>query len=248
MYSSGQAERRAGVIPDTFWKMELMETTRKRRSLALKFLLPFIILIPLLIPAIPLPVRTAGFTLALVFIGVFGAAVGLIRIREDRLAERLALLPVPPWRLVGGYLGANAFVDGLQFLLPLIIFVVPAWSDPVAFSWIGLCFLSVIAAANAIGVFIAIATRSSGEGHLVAILVVLGIIGISGLFMPVSQEVLFVPGMLLPFRNLSDALLIGMGGATSDPWLFLAPVSAAILVLIAVLLAPRFFRRIPGRH
>jgi hypothetical protein len=228
--------------PDAFWKIELMENISMKKSFILKFLIPLVLVVPLLIDSIPVPVRAGGFTLALAFIGIFGTAVGVARLRENHQTDRLALLPVDPWKMLVGYIGMNSMLDAFQFLVPLLIFALPWRLSFSSMFIIGICYLSVIVASNTIGMFTAAVARSSGEGHLVSILVILMIIGVSGLFIPASPVTGFTPDMLGPFHNLSDALQSGLLGFEVNRWLLLAPVSALVFLGIVVPLAPTIIK------
>jgi hypothetical protein len=228
--------------PDSFWKLELLENTGKKLSLLLKFLIPLILVIPIGVPSIPLAIKAGGFTLALAFVGIFGTAVGLSRLREQHLIGRLSLLPQSPKSMAFQYLGINALFDGLQFLVPLLFFVIiispPAGIIPI----VGACYCSVIIVSNAIGVLISGLARSSGEGHLIAILAILGITGFSGIFTPGGSSSEAGYTRLLPFGDLSSVLQGGTMGAGGDIPLLGAVLSAVIFLLIVTLLAGLILR------
>ncbi len=192
--------------------------------------------------AIPLPVRAGGFTLALAFIGIFGTAIGVARLREYHHTDRLALLPVAPWKMLLGYIGINSMMDALQFLVPLIFFVLPWKQSFSTLLIIGICYLSVILASNTIGIFTAAVARSSGEGHLVSILVILAIIGVSGLFIPVNAGAGFAPVMIVPFHDLSGALQSGLSGYEVNPWYLLAPASLLVFLGLVIPIAPSIIK------
>ena len=97
-------------------------------------------------------------------------------------------------------------------------------------------FFSVAVAANAIGMFAATVARSPGEAHLAALLAMLGVVGISGLFVPGGGS---GAALVLPFAHLSAAL----GGTALVPGpVLLSPVSAVLLLAAASALAPRIIR------
>ncbi len=232
------------MLPDTFWKLELADILRKRRSFTLKFLLPLFLIIPITLPAIPLTLRAGGFTLAIAFAGIFGSAVGLSRLRETRMVERLALLPVPPRHLIIGYILLNSAIDGVQFLIPLLAFVILYPPSLVGLFLIALCFTAALIAANAIGGLVAVAARSSGEGHLIAILVMLGIAGVSGLFSG-TQSGGFSPGAIFPFQHLTAVLQMA-GTGERGAHAVLAPVSAGLLLVMVTYAGPSLIRIEPG--
>jgi hypothetical protein len=221
--------------PDRLWKKEILEQTRKRRSCVVKFVLPLVLTLPLLLPHVPETVRGDAFTLLLIFIGVFGAAVGLIRARESGMMVRLAMLPVSPVRITGEYLLAHSLFDGLQFLVPLLLITTPWTRNPFTLPLLGFTFLLVILAANAIGGMVAVAAGSSGEGHLLAVLAVLGVVGLSGLFRGLGGT---DPGLFLPFYYFRAVLL---SSAIPVTGVFLSTVAGLALFAGALLISPRLF-------
>jgi hypothetical protein len=228
--------------PDSFWKLELMENTGKKLSLALKFLIPLVLVIPVAIPSIPPAVKAGGFTLAIAFVGIFGTAVGLSRLREQHLTGRLSLLPLSQKTMVLEYLGVNALFTGLQFLIPLISFmiIVPQATGNIPSVVIGYC--SVIVVSSGIGVLISGIARSSGEGHLIAILAIFAIIGVSGIFIPWGSRAGTGIATFLPYGELSSVLQ-GMVAAPGDPLSALSVLASAIVVLLAVVLFARTILR-----
>ncbi|MDD1677721.1 MAG: ABC transporter permease [Methanomicrobiales archaeon] len=223
--------------PDRLWQREILEQVRRRRSCVVKFVLPLVLTAPLLLLHVPESVRADAFTLLLIFIGVFGTAVGLIRARESGMMVRLAVLPASPARLTGEYLLTHSLFDGLQFLVPLLLIAAPRTRDPFTLIVLGLTFFMVIFAANAIGGMVAVAAGSSGEGHLFAILSVLVVMGLSGLFRDIEGRL--DPGIFLPFHYFRDVLL---SSAFPIPGIVLSLVVVAALFGTTLLISPRLFR------
>ncbi len=223
--------------PDCIWQREVLDQTRKRRSCVVKFILPVVLTAPLLLPNVPAPVRVNAFTLLLIFIGVFGAAVGLIRARESGMMTRIAILPMSPARMTGEYLLAHSLFDALQFLVPLILLASPWRSHASTVILLGVTFFAVILASNAVGAMVAVAAGSSGEGHLFAVLSVLGVVGLSGLFRESISGM--STGTFLPFQYFRDVL---MSGTIPFTGVILSPLTGLALVGIALLISPRLFR------
>jgi hypothetical protein len=223
--------------PDHLWQREILEQTRKKRSCVVKFILPLVLTVPLLLPNIPVSVRSDAFTLLLVFIGVFGSAIGLIRVRESGMMARMAVLPVSPARMTGEYLLAHSLFDGFQFLIPLILVSIPLISDIPLLFMLGVTFFIVILAANAIGAMVAVAAGSSGEGHLFAVLSVLLVVGLSGLFRSTDGGI--GTGSFLPFLYFRDILLTG---SIPNLGILLSPITGLALFAGALLISPRLYQ------
>ena len=227
---------------DSLWKLELLENTGKKFSLALKFFIPLVLVIPVAIPSVPPAVKAGGFTLAIAFVGIFGTAVGLSRMREQHLIGRLSLLPLSPANMLLGYLGVNALLTGFQFLVPLVTFMIlasPASGNTTAIA-VGYC--SVIIVSGGIGVLVSGIARSSGEGHLIAILAILAITGVSGIFIPVGLQQGPGIAMLLPYGGLASSLQHGVPGPGDQMTAVTALLSAAFVLLVVVLSARNILR------
>jgi hypothetical protein len=223
--------------PDRLWQREILEQTRKKRSCVVKFALPLILTAPLMLPQISASVRDDAFTLLVIFIGIFGAAVGLIRTRESGMMIRLAVLPYSATRITAEYLLAHSLFDGFQFLVPLILIAQPWTRNPLTLLLLVLTFIMVVLAANGIGGMVAVAAGSSGEGHLFAVLSVLMVVGFSGLFRSIGSGL--DPGLFLPFHYFRDILL---SSAIPFPGILLAPIATLVLFGAALLISPRLFR------
>lgn len=228
--------------PDSFWKLELMENSGKKLSLALKFFIPLVLVIPVAIPSMPPAVKAGGFTLAIAFVGIFGTAVGLSRLREQHLTGRLSLLPCSQKTMVLEYLGVNALLTGLQFLVPLIAFLMIVSPSTGNIPAVVIGYGSVVIVSSGIGVLISGIARSSGEGHLIAILAILGIIGVSGIFIPLGSRTGAGITTLLPYGILTMALQGGIAGPGDAVMALPALISAGIVLLFVALSARAVLR------
>jgi ABC-type multidrug transport system permease subunit len=229
------------MLPDRFWKREMAEDLKSKKALLLKFLVPLIFLVPLLIAPIPTVARASGFVMVILFVGIFGSAVRLARLRESRMLERLAVLPLSPRQMVAEYIGAHSVFDMLQLAVPLLIFTSMVHPLPIGVLWIGVSYVASIVGANALGVLVALMAGSSGEGHLYGILTVLIAAGLSGLFFVTLPDALQGIGLLLPFRYLVDAFV--SGGAGVNPYLMVQGAAVGgVLVVLVFLVSPRLFR------
>lgn len=226
------------ILPHRFWQKELLEASRDRRAFVLKFLLPLLLLAPLALGAVPAPMKAVGFSVAILFIGVFGASVRLIHLRESRMLERMAVLPVPPRGLMAEYVLASAFLDGVQLLIPLALVVGSGGYSISSVTVILLVYPAALIGANALGVLVASLSASAAEGHLFAVLSVILVAGLSGV----------VPGAdagwsswLLPFGPFAATLRASADGAplASVP---IAWLSAIALLGLVLAVSPRLFQ------
>jgi len=203
------------VRPDSLLHIELMEDLRSRRSLVLKLLLPVILVVPLTITSVPEAVRLAGLPLIALFLGVLGASVGLTRLKEQGLTERLGATPVPRARMIRQYLLANAAMDGVQMLVPAIIVIASVNLGLSAVALVAAALALSIFLANALGVLVSAVAGGSGEVHLFSALCVLGVAGISGLFSGEGGSILKVVSEALPFGLVGQGLAnTGFGEAS----------------------------------
>ncbi len=230
------------MLPGRLWQEEIVANLRGRKALAIKVLLPLILLSPLMLDRVPAHVRSVGLAGAVLFVGTFGSAVGLVRLREDKMLERLAVLPQSSARLLGEYILAGVLFDGFQMLVPLVAVAILGGPAPLRIPGLVACYLVAVVTANALGALAALVASSSGEVHLYAALIVLVVGGLSAgdlaASVPGPLEAL---GSLLPFHHLSGALLYAWGIAPPGRPV-LGVFSGAILLFAALLLSPRLFR------
>lgn len=217
--------------PDSFFRKEILEDLRNRRGLLLKFALPAALLLPLILSDAPVSLQAAGITVAVVFSGVFGSSIGLVRLRESGMLDRMAMLPVSSGRLTAGYVLANALLDAAQVAVPLAAFLLVHPPAPEGVLFAVVSFASAVVAANALGVLVAVVPGSSGEGHLYAVITVMAAIALSGLVAPAP----YTQG-LLPFWYLYAALLASPGAFV------LSPLLAALLLGAVLAVSPGLFR------
>ncbi len=230
------------MLPNHFWQEEVLEDWRGSRSLLMKFLLPIVVLSPLLLPNVPVIVRSALLSIMVLFIGTFGAAVGLVRMSESKMLERVAILPTSAPRLVADYVGANAFLDGLQLLIPIALFTALGHPQFVALPWIAIYFVVALITANTIGVLVALISRSSEEVHLFATITILIVGGasLSTTIVPSSPVALQLLGALSPFTGLAEGLLYAWNVVPSAP--ALVPMLSSILLFgVALVFSSRLF-------
>jgi len=222
-----------------FW-VELIEDTRKKRSLILKFALPIILVLPFTLDQVSATVRRSGLPLIILFLGVLGSSVGISGLKERGLLERLSALPLSHSLMVGDYLAANAAMDLLQIAVPSLILIVAFDLGPgaIAVSVVGLVLC--VAFANGLGVLMATAAGSSGEVHLYSGLCVLGIAGLSGLFFSHGSATMDAIASGLPFGALKDGLAASSLGVGAVHLVVAGGVTVLVLAA-AIAMSSRLF-------
>jgi hypothetical protein len=215
-----------------------VENLKDRRSLAIKFLMPMIFLVPVLLPGVPAGVKVAMLPLAALLVGVSGSAIGLVRQRESNIVPRLALLPRSRWRMMLDYLGANVLMGVLQLAVPftitLLLLEVSAPLSLIA----GVALVSAVAAAVGIGAIIGTLADTWKEGHIYAALGILMASGAYGLFM-VGTGSASATSLISPFSALSRTL----DHASLDGILFVfSLIASTALVGLAAAFGERYFR------
>lgn len=230
------------MLPDALWQEEIIEELKSRRSLATKLLLPLILVGPLALAWVPPAMRSGGMSLAVIFIGIFGSSIGIAGMRDSKMIERLAVLPLHPAAIISNFILGRSIFMGVQMALPLALITLAGSSgqiSPVSVSWVSLCYIAALVSASAIGTVVALIARSSGEVHLYAFLAVIAVAGLSGVI-PGTDSIISLR-VISPFWQLSNALLFSWG--ESDLQMpAVALISTAIILLAALLISPRLFR------
>ncbi len=220
---------------DSVFAREILEDVSKRRSLFLKFLLPIILILPFVLVKMPSAVQGSGLPLIALFLGVLGSAVGIARLRDTKLLERLAILPLSPRRVMLESLAANALMDTLQLLIPTWIVVATiGWNGSGAVIIVFLLLCTVVVS-NALGMVVAGLAGGSGEVHLFSSLAVLAVAGGSGLFMQMSDGALAAM-TLSPASLLSRAISTGIDNLGPS---LVATITTTVLSVIAVVALAR---------
>ena len=228
------------MLPNNLWQKELLDDFKDKRPFLMKFILPIILLSPLIFFPIPLNVKAIILTVFILFTGTLGSSVKLSRLKESGMLEKLAVLPLSPTSFITNYLFANSLFDALQLFIPSLLIVLLSLSNYTAVIWITISYIAVILAANSIGVLIALLASSSAEVHLYSTLTVLLVGALSIPFTSPMGNLIKDLGSILPFRIFYESLLYGWG-IYSPKLLIIAPVSTAVLLLLVILCSPRLF-------
>ncbi len=78
---------------------------------------------PFILVDMPPRAKAGGLVMVIVFTAFFGAAVGHVRLREDRFLERLSMLPISRVSLIVDLLLASVVARGGQAAAILVVFV-----------------------------------------------------------------------------------------------------------------------------
>ena len=228
--------------PDNLFRMELLEDLRRKGPLILKLVLPIVLVTPLTLPEVSSTFRVDGLPLIVLFLGVLGSSVGLTRLRENGLMERMSALPVRRSRLIMDYLMANTAMDAIQIVVPFAILAISfrLHVDSLALAAVGLAICLVLA--NTLGILVAMAAGGSGEVHLYSGICVLGVAGLSGLFFGGSSPLIDSASNVLPFGVLATGLSQTATSTIIGP-VIASALATALLVALAVSGSSRLFRR-----
>jgi ABC-type transport system involved in cytochrome c biogenesis permease component len=223
--------------PRSIFMMEIAEDFGNRKGILLKFLVPFIILVPLGFLDLPFDVLAGIIVFIVLFNGTLGSSIGLTRMKEDAFLDRLLATPLNRRSIVAQYIMANTLMDFLQVAIPLVIVLLLRPVDLIYIPAIFILLASAAVAASSIGTGVAVLSKGMGDVHLTSIVAVGGLALVSGLFAPESfGEGIFWPS---PFYGLDEALRSGWMGAWDEEMLFSLPVTLFLFGLIVYLGIPQ---------
>lgn len=236
-------------LPDAYWKKDIALFFGKRVALAIKFLYPLALIVPVAASDIPAQYAAAVVGIVAIMAGTFGAGESLTADLNDGILVRVALTPVSPYRLVFEVLAVNALLDFLQLLPALLVVFVLNPAPPLVVLATLFAVFATLVTANCIGIFIANFTTSPADVLLFATAILFPLIYISGFFRNRDPEgvLLFLRGFV-PFAYANDALKAVFGAAPQlvGPGTFLYPalICAVLVALVCLtgrrLLSPRF--------
>jgi len=238
--ASAPAPRRAvlsGLMPRETLGRELLVVAARPRALALKVGIPLVLALPLVAGGAPTFWAGMLLTVLVAMVGAVGTAVTLARARQSGLLIRLALVPRPGWRVVGGVVAAGSMVDLLQ-LLPVILLVAIA-GGATALQWAALvvAVLGGLMTGSLLGCLVATLAGGVGEVLLDVCVLLAPLLFFGGLFTGVSRQgwgwaVAFAD----PFGQLGSGFIGALGGTPAfSPATVLVVSTAAIAVSLAAI-------------
>ena len=198
-------------------------------------------MLPFVLVGMDVSVKASGLPLIVLFLGVLGTSVGLTRLKENKMVERLAALPLSRRRMIFEHLAANVLMDGLQSVIPAALIIYSFGLTGMDLLFVAFALILSIILANAVGSLLAMVSGGSGEVHLYSGMAVLVLAATSGLFFRDLPEGMSTVSGLMPLSLLSGALT---GTPMNDVGWHIA--GSVILTLTVVVLvwqfAARFFR------
>ncbi|MGH7642657.1 MAG: ABC transporter permease [Candidatus Dormibacteria bacterium] len=230
------------------WQLELRGTLARRRALVIKLAFPLVLVIPLVATGAPPFFAGMLLTVLIAMVGTVGTGVAVSRARGSGWLDRLAVLPLPAWRVGLEIFFAGWLVDGLQATLVLAVIAVAERPDPATLATTWLLALSTLAISGAIGLGIAALTDHAGEAMLYLAVVLAPLLFLSGLFTGVpAGGPRFWIAQILPFSYLDEGLQLLLGGNPpyGNPLGFL--IAALTFLVIALTASAALGRAILAR-
>lgn len=241
------------------WRLEWSLHGARPRRLLWSAGVPLVLLTPVAASGAAAPHRVAVYVIFVVFFGVFGGAIPLIREGERGWIERVSLTGYGVRRWVLERAAAHAVQDAVQ-LAPALACVV--WLEggarPGHLAAAGVALLLALLAANLVGALVAGAVRSMAEGALVCAAVGLAAVHLTGTFRPATGAWATVAAAS-PFRPLlatarrvaadggAGAAEVAAAGALQAAAWGGAAAALAGLAALTWALAPALVRRLTGR-
>ena len=145
-------------------------------------------------------------------VGTVGTGVTITRSRGSGWLDRLAVLPLPAWRVGLELFFAGWLVDILQATLVFLVIAIAERPDPATLVTTWLLALAALAFSGAIGLGIAALTDHPGEAMLYLSVVLAPLLFLSGLFTGIPAEgIRFWVAQVLPFSYLDEGFQLLLG-------------------------------------
>ena len=220
-----------------FLQLELQRALRRRRTLLLNVVVPLALIAALPAGNAP-PVHAAvvcGVLFA--FFGTFGSAIPLVRDAETGRLSSLVYAGANARDLLLQRIVGNALLDTLQ-LAPSAVVLAIAYGGNALPALLG-CLIAALLAANVLGTWIAVLTRSIGEAALLGSVSALVLLHLGGTFRtPAAGTWQESVAPLSPFYYLQRATSAAFGATPLEGVSELVPgafiTAAACLATVAV--------------
>ncbi len=226
----GAARRRTRL-----WQLELRADLARRRALAIKLAFPLVLVIPLITTGAPPFFAGMLLTVLVAMIGTVGTGVTVTRARGSGWLERLAVLPLPAWRVGLEIFLASWLVDCLQGTLVVALIAITQRPDPATLLTTWLLVLAALAFSGAIGLAIAALTDHPGEAMLYLAVVLAPTLFLAGIFTGVpASGFRYWTAQVLPYSYLHEGfqLLLGGNPPYGDPLSFL--IAAVVFLALGL--------------
>jgi ABC-type multidrug transport system permease subunit len=216
--------------------------------LIIKLAFPLVLVIPLVTTGAPPFFAGMLLTVLIAMVGTVGTGVTVTRSRGSGWLDRLAVLPLPAWRIGLELFFAGWLVDALQATLVLVVIAVAERPDPATLATTWLLALAALAFSGAIGLAIAAITDHPGEAMLYLAVLLAPLLFLSGLFTGVpAGGIRYWVAQVLPFSYLDEGfqLLLGGNPPYGAPMGFL--IAAGIFAFVSVAATAALGRAILAR-
>jgi hypothetical protein len=225
----------AGLMPRGTLGRELLVVAARRRSLALKVGIPLVLVLPLIVGGAPTFWAGMLLTVLTAMVGAVGTAVTLARARQSGLLVRLALVPRPGWRVVGGVVAAGALVDLIQLLPVILLVAIAGGAAPLAWAGLVVAMLAGLLTGSLLGCAVACLAGGVGEVLLDVCVLLAPLLFFGGLFTGVARQGWgWTVAMIDPFGQLGSAFIGALGGTPAfSPATVLLVSAGAIVVVLA---------------
>ena len=225
----------ARLMPRGTLGRELLVVAARRRSLALKVGIPLVLALPLIVGGAPTFWAGMLLTVLTAMVGAVGTAVTLARARQSGLLVRLALVPRPGWRVVGGVVVAGALVDLIQLLPVVLLVAIAGGATPLEWAGLVVAVLAGLLTGSLLGCVVACLAGGVGEVLLDVCVLLAPLLFFGGLFTGVPRQGWgWTVALIDPFGQLGSAFIGALGGTPAfSPATVLLVSAAAIVVVLA---------------
>ncbi|MHB8330874.1 MAG: ABC transporter permease [Candidatus Dormibacteria bacterium] len=200
-------------LPRSLWQLELRATLARRRALWIKLGFPMLLVVPLALTSAPPFFSGMLLTILIAMVGTVGTGVSVTRSRGAGWLDRLAVLPLPAWRISLEIFFAGWLVDCLQATLIFLVLELAQRPDPVVLVSTWLLALAALAFSGTIGLAVATLTDNAGEAMLFLAVVLAPLLFLSGLFTGVpAGGARYWVAQVLPFSYLTNGFQLVLGG------------------------------------
>jgi hypothetical protein len=231
-----------------FFLLEFHRAVRRRRALLLNVIVPLALIAAL--PAGNAPPAHAAVVCGVLFafFGTFGSAIPLVRDAETGRLGSLLFAGAGPRALLLERICGNALLDLLQ-LAPSALVLAVAYGGNALPALLG-CLAAALLAANVLGTWIAVLTRSIGEAALVGSISALVLLHLGGAFRtPMADTWQETVAPLSPFYYLQRATSAAFGATPVEgisalvPGAFITALASLATVALAAPVITDLFTR-----
>jgi ABC-2 type transport system permease protein len=249
--STATARPALRLILGSLFRADFTVLVRSARTFVLNVAVPVFIVVITRFSAGKASVTTSGFELALalsyglIASSLVGYSITVARDRDAGVFQRLRVTPAPTWTVMASRLLVQVVVDLILMVIVVVIFGIIHNFAYTAIQYVFLVIVSLVGAAvflsigQAVVALVRSATTVNAVGRLLYVaLILLGLVGVSGLLGKVIQEIsLWSPvGAVIELYSNALGLAAWNGSAT------IAVIACAAYVVIFAFVGIRWFR------